>query len=152
MEEDRDELDPPSNSKQKKFFTAGEIIKRLKEKDHKITEVCRELTDELCPLDLDDKEANDETGELFERLEKVVEALKTKVSRLSKEYKQRKFRHHPEQLNRKEFSCSQYSVLQSDDSESIAGSQESSWDPTFGYEKETKVRSTEYQKNLLILR
>ena len=103
MEEDRDELDTPSNSKRKKFFTAGEIIEKLKEKNHKITKVCRELTDDLFPLDLNDKEANDETGELFERLEKVVEALKTKVSWLSKEYKQRKFRHHPEQLNRRVF-------------------------------------------------
>ena len=32
MEEDREEFDTPSNSTQKKFFNAGEIIEKLKGK------------------------------------------------------------------------------------------------------------------------
>ena len=58
--------------KRKKFFTAGEVIEKLKEKNHKIKEVCEELTEELCPYDLSDKEAN-ETDEIFDRLASVEE-------------------------------------------------------------------------------
>ena len=136
---------PPVLIKRKKFFTAGEVIEKLKEKNHKIKEVCEELTEELCPYDLSDKEAN-ETDEIFERLASVVEYLRVKVGRLSKEYKARKFRHCPEKLEEKEISCSQFSVLQSDTDSNVDSQELSlSFDPA----EELKERPSAYKKKPL---
>ena len=59
----------------------------------------------------------------LERLEKVSRTLTAKVSRVCKAFKEKKFRRHPEQLDEKEISCSQYSLFQSPDSDKIKASQ-----------------------------
>ena len=41
-----------SASKRKKFYTKGEVIELLKQKNHKIMDVSREITEALCPFDL----------------------------------------------------------------------------------------------------
>ena len=48
-----------------------------------------------------------------ERLGKVSSALERRLRRLQEEVKARKFRHKPEQLDETLLSCSQFSVLQS---------------------------------------
>ena len=49
--------------------------------------------------------------------------MTAKVSRVCKAFKEKKFRRHPEQLEEKEISCSQYSLFQSSDSDNIKDSQ-----------------------------
>ena len=112
---------PPA--KRKKFFTKGEVVELLKQKNHKIMDVSREITEVLCPFNVDDNETED-INEKLEKLEEVSRQLTGNISRLSKEFKNRKFRNKPELLTEKEVSCSQFSVLQSGDSESIRDSEE----------------------------
>ena len=109
-------------SKRKKFFTKGEQLDVLKTNNFKISEVCKEITEELCPFDLSEVEAED-VAEKLGKLEAVSKILTARVSRLSADYKSRKFRKNKHLLEEKEFSCSQFSVLKSGDSESLVGSQ-----------------------------
>ena len=53
-------------------------------------------------------------------LEQVSKNLATKVYKLKKAAQLRKFRHNPEFLEEKFFSSSQYSILQSEDSEELS--------------------------------
>ena len=106
----------PIFKKRKKFFTGAEIIEKLKENDHKIRKVCQDITEELCPIDLNEKES-DEADDILQKLSDIAQSLSGKVSRLSRALKERKFRHCPEKLDEKVVSCSQFSVLQSDESE-----------------------------------
>ena len=56
-------------SKRKKFFTKGEILEVLKTNNFKISEVCKDSTEELC-FDLSEVEAED-VEEKLRKLEAV---------------------------------------------------------------------------------
>ena len=56
-----------SASKRKKFYTKGEVIELLKQKNHKIMDVSREITEALCPFDLTETEDDD----ISEKLQKL---------------------------------------------------------------------------------
>ena len=105
-------------TKRKKYFSKGEILEKLKDNNYKIKELCEEICEELCPFDVSDEEAL-QIEDRLARMKKVSETLSAQVSRLYKAYKDRKFRHHPDKLNEKEISCSQFSLFQSDDSEKL---------------------------------
>ena len=60
-------------SKRKKFFSKGEILEVLKTNNFKISEVCKEITEELCPFDLSEVEAED----VEEKLGKLEAVSKT---------------------------------------------------------------------------
>ena len=81
-------------------------------------EVVRDICEELTPFDMNDEESLILENRL-ERLEVVSKAFSAKVYRLQKEFKQRKYRKHPEKLEEKYISCSQGSILQTDDSENL---------------------------------
>ena len=145
----------PIFKKRKKFFTGAEIIEKLKENDHKIRKVCQDITEELCPIDLNEKES-DEADDILQKLSDIAQSLSGKVSRLSRALKERKFRHCLEKLDEKVVSCSQFSVLQSDESETNFDSQDC--DPDFiateevsdeDSMKESKTCSAAYKKKPL---
>ena len=46
----------PIIRKRKKFFTGREIIGKLKKHNNKTSEVCKEITEELCPHNLSEME------------------------------------------------------------------------------------------------
>ena len=104
-------------AKRRKGFTKNEALEKLKESGDNVNNAVKQIVSELTPFDV-----NDENIEDFEvriqKLEDVSDSLK-KVYRLKTEVKAKKFRNHPEYLEEKFVSCSQYSVLQSEDSESL---------------------------------
>ena len=72
----------------------------MKDNNFKIKEVCDNICEELCPFDISDEESL-LIEDRLERLEKVSRTLTAKVSRVSKAFKEKKFRRHPEQLKEK---------------------------------------------------
>ena len=110
-------------SKRKKYYSKGEIIEKLRENNFKIKECFYEICEEMCPFDVSDEDAL-QIEDRLNRLEKVSKNLTAKVSRLSKAYKAKVFRHKPEMLEDKEISSSQYSLFQSDESQKELESQE----------------------------
>ena len=64
------------------------------------------MVSDLSPHDMCEDDTN-------ERLGKVSSALERRLRRLQEEVKARKFRYKPELLDEKLLSCSQFSVLQS---------------------------------------
>ena len=111
MEEDQD-LEVASASKRKKYISGRELKDLLIEKNHKISEVCRDITRTLYPFEIDE----DETGEIEEKLERldtVARKLTATVSRFSRDLKAKKFKKHPEILEETAISSSQYSIFQS---------------------------------------
>ena len=133
----------------KKFFTKAEVIRKLTEKNYVIKEVCEEVTEELCPFDINDEDGED-IEEKLEKLKKVTKILTAKVSRLASDFRKRKFRHIPDALEEKEISCSQYSIFQSQpgDSESLIGSQDQDMSDN-DIEEMDQTRPTSYQKKPL---
>ena len=99
------------------------MIELLKQKNHKIMDVSREITEALCPFDLTETEDDDITEKL-QKLEEVSRKLTANLSRLSTKWKKRQFRNNPEVLLEKEVSCSQFSILQSDESENLIDSED----------------------------
>ena len=88
----------------------------------------KEICEELSPFDVNDEEAVLVEGRL-EKLEQASKAFASKIYRLRKEFKNDKYRRAPEKLEEKYISCSQNSVLQSDDSQSLcSGSQDCQMD------------------------
>ena len=113
-----DEETPLPMSKRKKVFSRSEIIDKLKENDQKVIKVAEEISEELSPFDVDDEDA----VLVEDRLERLVNTTKTltkKIYKIQKEFKERKYRHNPDKLNEKVISSSQYSIFESEDSESL---------------------------------
>ena len=145
----------PIIRKRKKFFTGREIIGKLKEHNNKISEVCKEITEELCPHNLSEMEEG-EAQDILEKIERVAEILRVNVGRLAKANKERKYRHCPEKLDERFISCSQYSCLQSEASGGDLESQDldSSYSPNLKdheeYQSENSdARRINYQKKPL---
>ena len=101
---------PPA--KRKKFFTKGEVLERLQTTNCQIVQLSEDICEELCPFDAT-KEDELIIEDRVDRMKLVTDHLASKVYKLHKLFKEKKFRHHPENLDENIISCSQYSVLQS---------------------------------------
>ena len=98
---------------EKKFFTTRELIDKLKETNHKVLEVVKDVTDTLAPFD----PTENMEEEIVEKLTNASKAIASKMYRLSKNIKARKLRRQDEELDEKAISCSQYSIFQSQSQE-----------------------------------
>ena len=109
------EEDAPGG-KRKKAVTGHEVLAMLKAHENDVAKVANEMLEELCPFDLNDQDAL-LIEDRIERVARVSNLLQKRVRRLTKKVKESKFRHNPEGLDEKVVSCSQYSLLQSQEGE-----------------------------------
>ena len=109
------EEDAPG-AKRKKAVTGHEVLAMLKDHENDVAKVANEMLEELCPFDLNDQDAL-LIEDRIERVAKVSNLLQKRVRRLAKKVKESKFRHNPEGLDETVVSCSQYSLLQSQEVE-----------------------------------
>ena len=128
-----------SEAKRKKCYTKSDLWDKLKENEYDVKKAVEEVVKELAPFDIDDENVS-LIEDRLERLEEVSKLLSAKCYKLKSELKARKYRKHPELLEEKVFSCSQHSVLQSEneDSDNLSQSmsQTSLTKKATGYEQE----------------
>ena len=136
MEEDSPE------AKRKKVVTGHEVLAMLKEHENDVGKVANEMMETLCPFDLNDEDAL-QIEDRLERVEKVSKLVQKRVRRLATKVKERKFKHNPEGLEEKVLSCSQYSLLQSQEGE---GEGEIELASETGGDLVTKRRPEKYNK------
>ena len=105
--------------KRKKTYTKKEILEKLEECENDVKRAVDEIVADISPFDMSDINMDDFEVKL-EKLEKVSKNLAAKVYKLKKAAQARKFRHDPELMEEKFFSSSQYSILQSEDSEELS--------------------------------
>ena len=112
--------------KRKKFYTKKEALEKLDNCEQNVSKAVSEMVADLSPFDVTDDNITSFEDRL-DRLEKVSASLTAKVYKLKKDISARKFKHKPELLEEEMISCSQHSVLQSEDSEvlSLSFSQQS---------------------------
>ena len=140
---------PEIECKRKKYFSKSEILQKLKENGDKVSAVVNEVCEELSPFDVTDEEAL-VVEDRLERLEKLSKLFSSKIYQLKKDFKDRKYRKHPEKLEEKFISCSQGSVLQSDDSQSLtSGSQDVDIQMEVALDGDPKSRPSTYIKKPL---
>ena len=106
-------------AKRKKSYTRKEILEKLEECENDVTRAVNEIVADINPHDMTDINLEDFEDKV-EKLGKVSKNFSAKVYKLKEAVRARKFRHNPELLEEKFFSSSQYSVLQSEDSEDIS--------------------------------
>ena len=114
----KDSTDKP---KRKKFYTRSEILLKLDEHENNVKCAAEAIGEELCPFDVNDEEAM-EMEDRYRRLDATSKKLACKINKVRKKLKDRKYRFQPEKMEDTVISTSQYSVFQSDDSESLGGS------------------------------
>lgn len=144
-------MDSPPGAKRKKFFTKGEILEKLKETDGQVQQLSEFICEELCPFDAT-KDEEIMIEDRLERMKAVTESLASKVYKLQKAFKDRKFRHKPEVLDEKIISCSQHSILQSQpqgDSLSLTDSQGQSSDISLENSQGQNMASGDVNSQLL---
>ena len=107
--------------KRKKFYTKKEALEKLDDCEQNVSKAVSEMVADLSPFDVTDDNITCFEDRL-DRLEKVSSALTARIYRLKKDISARKFKHKPELLEEEMISCSQYSVLQSEDSEVLSQS------------------------------
>ena len=100
--------------KRRKCYSKSELLKKLKENGDDVSKAVEEVVTDLSPFDMTDENVSD-LEEKVEKLEKVSKSLTNKVYILKKEVKARKYKKKPELLEENIISCSQYSVLQSEE-------------------------------------
>ena len=91
----------------------------LKQCENNVGKAVTEMVANLSPFDVTDEDVTDLEDRL-ERLDTVATSLKNKVYKLREDVKAKKFRRKPELLEEDMISCSQYSVLQLEDSEELS--------------------------------
>ena len=106
-------------AKRKKSYSRREILEKLEECENDVKRAVGEIVADISPIDMSDINMDDFEIKV-EKLEQVSKNLATKVYKLKKSVQLRKFRHNPEFLEEKFFSSSQYSILQSEDSEELS--------------------------------
>ena len=106
-------------AKRKKSYSRREILEKLEECENDVKRAVNEIVADISPIDMSDINMDDFEVKV-EKLEQVSQNLATKVYKLKKAAQLRKFRHNPELLEEKFFSSSQYSILQSEDSEELS--------------------------------
>ena len=106
-------------AKRKKSYTRKETLEKLEECGNDVTRAVNEIVADISPHDMTDINLED-FEEKVEKLGKVSKNFSAKVYKLKEAVRAKKFRHNPELLEEKFLSSSQYSVLQSEDSEDIS--------------------------------
>ena len=106
-------------AKRKKSYSRREILEKLEECENDVKRAVGEIVADISPNDMSDINMDDFEIKVV-KLEQVSKNLATKVYKLKKSVQLRKFRHNPEFLEEKFFSSSQYSILQSEDSEELS--------------------------------
>ena len=107
------------DAKRKKSYSRREILEKLEECENDVKRAVDDIIADISPFDMSDINMDDFEVKL-EKLEKVSKNLAAKVYKLKKAAQARKFRHNPELMEEKFFSSSQYSILQSEDSEELS--------------------------------
>ena len=93
----------------KRKWTKKEALEAIRSHQSSLQLVAEQICDEMLPLNFHD----DETSAEVEKLEHIVEKIRTALSKLWFFDKQRKFRHDPEALEETFVCTSQYSLFQS---------------------------------------
>ena len=104
------------DSKRKKSISKKEALEILDNCENRFKDAANEMISNLCPFDITDEEETAIENRL-ERIEKVANSLKSKIFTLKQEVKKRKYKKKPEALEEDFVSCSQYSILQSQEEE-----------------------------------
>ena len=99
-------------AKRKKQLSGREIIEKLDSNENDVKKAVGAMLEELCPFNINDEDAL-KIEDRVERLAKVSKVFESKVYRLRKDVKERKFRHNPESLEEPMISCSQHSIFDS---------------------------------------
>ena len=108
-----------SETKRKKTFTKKETLEKLKECENNVKKAVEVILSELSPFDVTDENITC-YEERLDRLEKVSSSLTRRIYRLKEDVKAKRFRRNQDLLEEDMISCSQFSVLQSEDSEDIS--------------------------------
>ena len=134
-------------AKRKKEMTRKEVMEKLKQNENDISKAVQGLLEELCPFDVNDEEALKIEGRL-ERLQKASHIFECKLWRLKKQIKERKFRHNPELLDEKIISSSQFSLLDSQETQIVVDAEDEDEDQdTVDNEDEEWVEEEEEEKD-----
>lgn len=107
--------------KRRKSYSRGEILEKLTDCENDVTRAVSDIVSDLSPFDVTDDNVL-AVEDRLERLDKVSGNLKTKIYKLKQAVQARKYKHRPELLEETLISCSQYSVLESEDSEEVTQS------------------------------
>ena len=108
-----------SETKRKKTFTKKETLEKLKECENNVKKAVEVILSELSPFDVTYENITC-YEERLDRLEKVSSSLTRRIYRLKEDVKAKRFRRNQDLLEEDMISCSQFSVLQSEDSEDIS--------------------------------
>ena len=108
-------------AKRKKVISKQEALDILEKCENSFSKAGNEMISDLCPFDISDEEETAVENRL-ERLEKVAHSLKSKIFRLKQDVKKRKYKRNSEALDEDFISCSQYSILQSQEEEDLSQS------------------------------
>ena len=106
-------------AKRKKTYSRKDVIDKLAECENDVKRAVNEIVADISPFDITDINVDDFEDKV-EKLDQVSKNLATKMYKLKKAVQARKFRNHPELLEEKFFSSSQYSVLDSEDSQDLS--------------------------------
>ena len=105
----------------KKTFSKKEALEMFKECEDNVSKTVEMMLTELSPFDVTDEDVIN-FEDRVERLGKVSSSLSSKIYRLKQDIKAKKFKRKPELLEEDIISCSQFSVLQSQDLQDISES------------------------------
>ena len=108
-------------AKRRKAFTKRETLQKLDELGDNVSKAVREMVSDLSPFDIDDENVT-AYEERVNKLDKVASSLTSKIYRLKNDVKAKKLRRNPDLLDENIISCSQHSVLQSQESEDLSQS------------------------------
>ena len=108
-------------AKRRKAFTKRETLQRLEELGDNVTKAVSEMVSDLSPFDVNSENVT-AYAEQVEKIDKVASSLTSKIYRLKNDVKSQKFRRKPELLDENIISCSQHSVLQSQEFEDLSQS------------------------------
>ena len=108
-------------AKRKKHITIQEVLDKLKDSENNVSKACEAIVEDISPFDVNDKEVII-IEDRIDRQQNFSKSLQTKLYRLVKDVKARKFRYQPQLLEEQFKSCSQYSVLQCEDSQDFCES------------------------------
>ena len=105
--------------KRKRKFSKREVLALLTEKENDLEKVAGEICEELVPFDVTIEEEL-QVNDRLERMAKAAINIERRVRKLLEANRERKFRHCQEKLEETFVSCSQNSIFQSDDSQSLS--------------------------------
>ena len=115
---DFEEKDGPE-PKRRKAFSKRETLQKLEELGENVSKAVSEMVSDLSPFDVNDENVT-AYEDRIKKLDKVASSLTSKIYRLKNDVKAKKFRRNPDHLDEPIISCSQHSVLQSQELEDFS--------------------------------